>query len=311
MEAIKRRRLVMGMTTRDYALSNAPITSTLPNFTANATVLQNTITQIQTVAELQDFEKTGIKDNKNLLKATACTLTADTSRKLAAYALFTTNVTLLKEIKISEWELKRINDTDLKTKMQEVYDRAQTNIAALATYNVTPASQTALLNAINAFNGAIPKPRLGIDEKKQATQQLAVLFKTFDVTLENMDAAVEIVRLSQANFYNGYRTARKVIGSGTGSLALKIKAKNASTQKPEPNVTLLLTLTDETRNSFGIGKRESVLKTTAAGGGSQFKVMADGVYTLTAKKNGFKEVVKTVNVVDGEMTVVEIEMVMN
>jgi hypothetical protein len=115
---------------------------------------------------------------------------------------------------------------------------AQPIVASLATYGITAATQTALLNAINAFNTAIPKPRLGITEKKQSTTQLAALFKTADTALENIDTAVEIVRLTQVNFYNGYKAARKLVLTGGGSVSVKGIVTDASTGEPLKSVTL-------------------------------------------------------------------------
>ena len=127
-----------------------------------------------------------------------------------------------------------------------------------------------------------------------------------------MSAAVEIIRLSQPNFYNGYKTARKIIYNGTGSLALKIQATNALTGKPEANVTLTLTPTNGLLKSAAVNSSSNgisaIIKKTAAGGGSNYKNVPDGSYNLTAKKSGFDDVIATVNIVNGEMTVVNIRM---
>jgi len=47
---------------------------------------------------------------------------------------------------------------------------------------------------------------------------------------------------------------------------------------------------------------------TAEGGGSYYKGLADGGYTVTASKPGFNNTTKTVSVVNGELTVLEILM---
>jgi hypothetical protein len=108
---------------------------------------------------------------------------------------------------------------------------------------------------------------------------------------------------SQPNFYNEYIKVRKVIEAGTGSLALKIKATNAQTGAPEANVTLTLTPVNEQLKVSAANGKSSIVKKTAAGGGSNYKNIADGTYTVIAKKPGFKDLAETVNVVNGEMTV--------
>ena len=303
MDAIQKSKLNMSMATRDYLLLNTVITTPLPNFTANFTSFTNTIIQIQAIAELQDFEKTGISDSKSQLKATLCSSSADYSRKLVAFASFSNNAVLLKEIKISESELKRLADTDLKTKAQELYDRAQTNVAALITYGITAATQTTLQTAITAFNASIPKPRLGIDEKKQATQQLTVLYKTLDTVLDNIDLAIDIVKLSQVNFYNGYKTARKIIVTGSSTLSVKGLVTDAITGEPIKGAMVEFSQVVGTMMMAKASATTAVLtKKTAEKGGIQVKSLPAGTYQVTIKKVGYADQIVTISVNDGEMT---------
>lgn len=315
MDAIQRGKLLMSMTSRDFLLPNATITTPLPNFTANFSTVQNTITQIQTVAQMQDFEKSGISDVKKQSKIILCGLAADLSRKLVTFARFTNNLVLLKEIKMSESTLKRLPDVDLKTKAQELYDRAQSNIASLASYGITAASQTALLAAITSFTASIPKPRLGIDETKQATQQLLVLFKTLDAAWENIDLAIEIVRLTQVNFYNGYKTARKVIVTGGSSIALRGMVTDAATGEPVSNACIEFWPVDGVLMAVDAAKsakaKPLVEKKTARKGGVMVKSLPEGQYQVTIKKGGYADVVTRVYITNGELCVLDVAIKKN
>lgn len=91
-----------------------------------------------------------------------------------------------------------------------MYDRAQTNVAALATYGITAATQTSFLNAINTYNASIGKPGATRIESGQTTKQLVSLFNTANNTLDNMNAGVKIVRISQPAFYTGYKNTCEV-----------------------------------------------------------------------------------------------------
>jgi hypothetical protein len=134
------------------------------------------------------------------------------------------------------------------------------------------------------------------------------LFKTLSANWDKIDTLVEMVRTSQPNFYNEYIKVRKVIETGTGSLPLKIKATNAQTGEPEANVTLTLTPANGLMKAAATNGKSNIVKKTATGGGSNYKSLADGTYTVTATKPGFKDVIMTVNVVNGELTVLEIKM---
>lgn len=308
MNNYQESKLSMYLVARDYMTANATILTPLPNFAANQTAFQNAITQIQASGELQNFDKTGIAGGKNQLKQTLVTLAADSSRKLTAYAKFTSNQTLLNEINYSESDLKRRADTNLKDAAQGIYDRAQPIVASLATYGITAATQTALLNAINAFNTAIPKPRLGITEKKQSTTQLAALFKTADTALENIDTAVEIVRLTQVNFYNGYKAARKLVLTGGGSVSVKGIVTDASNGEPLKSVTLKFSTNGTSAKLKSANGNSDLTKKTADKGGFMIKTLAEGTYQVTITKPGYKEQTVTVNVSDGEMSVLDIKL---
>lgn len=320
MDYHQKSKLRMSMAGRDFLLLNPTITTTLPNFAANFATVQNVIPQIQTIAQVQDFEKTGISDSKNQFRLLVCALGADQSRKLVTFATFTNNVVLLKEIKISETKLKRLPDVDLKTKAQELYDRGQSNLAALANYGITAASQTALQAAINSFNASIPKPRLGIDERKQATQQLVVLFNTLDTAWENIDLAVEIVRLTQVNFYNGYKTARKIISTGGSSVKLRGLVTDAATGEPIKNAVLefvpvgAMAVSAKAANAAAANAAAAkplIEKKTAEKGGVLVKSLPEGEYQVTIKKSGYADEVTTVYVADGELCVLNVAIKKN
>lgn len=302
MNGYQESKLNMYLASRDYLGDNAIILDPLPNFQANYRAFQDSINQIQQSGEQQNFNKSGIATGKSQLKQALVTLAADTARKLTAFAKFSNNNTLLGEVSYSESDLKRCADTNLYNSAQGIYDRAQSNIDALTAYGITAASQTALIDAINAFNTSIPKPRLGITEKKQSTAQLALLFKAADNALGNIDMAVEIVRLTQVNFYNGYKTARKLIQTGSGSLSVKGAITDALSGEPLKGVTLTFVSND------GV---EPFDKETADKGGFMVKAVQEGTYQVTASKEGYKEKTVTISVNDGEMSKLDLELERN
>ena len=301
-------KLNMYLVVRDYMTANGTILTPLPNFATNETAFQNAITQIQESGEQQNFDKTGIAGSKSQLKQSLVTLAADSSRKLTAFAKFTSNQTLLSEINYSESDLKRRADTNLKNAAQGIYDRAQPIIDSLATYGITTTTQAALLNAINAFNTAIPKPRLGITAKKQSTAQLASLFKTADTALENIDTAVEIVRLTQVNFYNGYKTARKIVLTGGNSVSVKGIVTDASTGEPIKLATLKFSANGTSAKLKALNGNGDLSKKTAEKGGFMIKTLGEGTYQVTITKPGYHEQTVTVNVSNGEMNVLDIKL---
>ena len=298
-------QLGMLLTFKDFQPSYTSITNALPNYPANLTIVLNTIPQIQAIAEQQKMSKTGIAKGKNQLKEALIQLAADSARKLVVYAKFTNNAPLADEVNLSISKLRQVADTAVKDYAQIVYDCIQPIVSTLSTYGLTSTTQTALLNAITNYNAVIGKPGLGRVEISQATKQLVVLFKTALDALAIMDTAVEIVKLTQPNFYNGYKSARKIVNSGTGSLAVKGMVNDMATGKPVKGVTVSFSLNGGAKKVVNDNGEPVVVKKTAEKGGFNIKSLAAGVYQVTLKKMGYTDQVITVSVNDGEMSLVE------
>jgi hypothetical protein len=302
-------RLSMYLSFRDYQVGFTAITTPLPNYTTNSTTFANTIPQIQAVAEQQKISKKGVTDSKNILKESLIVTTADYARKLGVYAKFTNNATLAQEVKFTEGKLRQVADTAVKDYAQIVYDRAQPIVASIATYGITAATQTALLAAITAYNASIGKPSVSRTESTQTTKQLESLFKTAETALANMDAAVEIVRVSQPAFYAGYKNARKIVETGIGSLAVKGLVTDAKTGEPVKGATLSFALdgNNVTAKSAKTAT-ENVVKKSAEKGGFNIKSLPTGMYTVTIKKVGYADQIATIAVADGELTELNIQL---
>ena len=302
-------RLSMYLTFKDYQALHVNITETLPNYSENSTLFLNTIPQIQSIWEQQKLSKKGVTDSKNQFKETLIVTTADYARKLGAYAKFTNDTKLAQEVKFSESKLRQVADTAVKGYGQIVYDLAQPIVASLAAYGITDETQAALAGAITAYNDSIGKPGAERSEGTQLTKQLTTLFKTADTALENMDAAVEIVRLTQVDFYNGYKSARKVIETGSGSLSVKGIVTDAQTGLPLKGVTVLFTLDGGMMKAAAANTAEpEIVKKTAEKGGFNVKGLSSGTYQVTLKKVGYADQVVTISVNDGEMTELNVRL---
>ncbi len=235
-------------------------------------------------------------------------LAADTSRKLQAYARYANNQLLLSETKFSESELRNASDNVLRDYTQGVYNRAQTNLTALTAYGITASTQTSFVNAINAYVVAIPKPRIGTTETRQSTLQLANAFEAADGALGNIDAIVEIVKLAQPNFYNGYKSVRKLIINGNGSLSVKGLVTDAVSGAPLKNVNISFVLDGIGTKAIAAKSVVAFVKKTAEKGGFNIKTLPAGMYNVTFKKNGYADQIASIAVSDGESSVLNVKM---
>ena len=299
-------KLNMYLTVRNFIIPNEGVTKELPNFAASYATLLSTISQIQTIGEIQKFDKTGLAIEKNKLKETLITMAADYSRKITALAKFTNNSTLLNEAKFSVSDLGRMTDVALKDYLQIIHDKAEANIGSLSEYGITPETQKVFIDTITAYNASLSTPRFGIAEKSKATKKLAVLFDAADAAVENMDFAVGIIKLTQSDFFNGYKTSRKLIDTSSGNLALKATATDQASGEPVKGV--LFTFKPEGTQAALSGGNGEITKKTAEKGSFHIKNMQAGTYRVSVRKPGYKDKEVTVSVANGERSELNVEL---
>jgi hypothetical protein len=298
----------MEMALRDFLLKNKTITAMLPGFDGLFTTYSSNLLKIQVIRGQQEIDKSGIKDNKGNLRMDLVSKAYDVARKTEVYALMNNNAILAKEIHYSETNLTKTSDSKLKAKAQLIYDRAFANAAVLVPYGISAAALTALKTAIDVFNTAIPSTRIGITEKKAATDQLAVYFKQNDDILEKFDLLVELVRKEQPAFYNSYKDNRKIVHSGTNTLAYTAYINDAINDEGIKGVKATFEGQDIPSRAASSKPMKPLVKYTAEKGIFKIRNMAEGTYTVTLEKPGYKTVTITTTAVSGEMTILNIKL---
>lgn len=301
-------RFSMYLTTADYCELKNEITAPLPNFSTTFSKFKTICDKIDQMAKAQMVNTTGTTANKAELKKLLIVPAVDTARKLMAYAKLTKNQQLLKEISFTESSLRRMPDTTLAQAAQLIYDRAETYLSLLAGYLVNTETQAALLGAINAYRAALSAPRIETTTQVQATQKLVELFKTGDEALADMDAVVEIIRISQPDFYTGYKAARKVVNTGVGTLAVKGLVIDSQTSAPIKGVSVSFALDGGMLKTGGIENATVMVKKTAEKGGFNVQTLVAGTYLVTLKKTGYADQTVTIYVNDGELTIVDVKL---
>lgn len=307
MNKKQENRFSMYLATVDFCELNTDITAPLPNFSTNLTNLKTICDRIQVIVETQAADTSGTTADKNVIRENLVVVAADAARKLMAFAKLSKNQKLLKEISFTETDLRRLPDTVLPETAKLIYDRAQANLPSLATYLITAETQTSLLQAITDYRQALASPRVEKISQEQATKQLAELFVAGDEALANMDAVVEIVRLSQPNFYTGYKLARKIIETGNTKLAVKGFITEALTGAPIPGVTISFWPDGDAMKTYAAGDA-SLVKKTAEKGGFQVNSLPTGTYRVALQKVGYTEQTLTIFVNKGELTTVDVQL---
>ena len=136
---------------------------------------------------------------------------------LMAYASAEGNNTLLAKAKsITDTKFVRARDDVRDDIAQDIHDEANLVIAALAGYNITAATLTALQTRIDAYRLAISKPKLAIGERSMHTSLLKQEFARADkIVKERLDGLVRTFTESDPNFVLAYKNARKITDTGS------------------------------------------------------------------------------------------------
>ncbi|MDO9340814.1 MAG: carboxypeptidase-like regulatory domain-containing protein [Bacteroidales bacterium] len=299
-------RLRMYLGTRNFVSQNEATANRIPKFATAYAILLNTTDEIQLIGEMQGINKTGLAMDKNKLKMTLIALAVKYSNKVAILAKLTNNDTLLKEVRFNESDLVRLSEVTLKERVQIIYDKAEANIVNLAEQGITPDTQKVFLETITAFNKALETSRTGIAEKRKATQKLPVLFDKADSEIEIMDLAAGSSKDEFPDFFNGYKTSRKLIDSNSGTLALIASARELINGEPLSGAIFIFT--HEASIATGSNGNGEIVKKTSKKGNFHVKNMEPGTYKVVVSKQGFKKKEVTVSIADGERSELNVEM---
>lgn len=256
---------------------------------------------IESTRELQIAESMGITVDKKVKKDALIDKVVFIEHRIKSFASNTGNAELLTGMDYTASRLKHVEQAELAGIANIIIGKAQANIAALAPYGITAAVITDIQSAVTAYNTALPRTKAAKIQKRNATLLLKQYFEEADTLLkERMDMDIDIFKVSKPDFYTQYKLARIIGGGSHGTIMLKVNV----TQKPDglPLHNVLCTLANT--NS----KQAPVIKKTSTLGHFSLKNLSEGVYEVKFSKIGFKEQVISTNIVDGEMTTLDIVM---
>jgi len=311
MTNIQESKYSMELGLRDFFNKNASITSKLPTFGILFAQYNSNLNEIQDLSKQQEIDKSGISENKNLLRADLVAKALDVSRKTESYATMNNHTILAKEVHYSESNLNKSSALKLRDRALVIHDKAFENIAALADYGVTRDMLTDLRNAIDLFSTSIPSTRTGKTESKQVTSQITRLLKANDVLLARFDKLMEVIHLTETIFYSEYKDNRKVINTGKGSLKLIVTVIDAETGDGIKGAKFTIMPHDESLKGISVSNEQPLVKTTAKKGKFNIKNLFDGTYYATVVKPGYKKQELTLDVSSGDLTRLKVKLERN
>ena len=295
--------LSMQQATSIVLRDNNAILTGVPGAIAKITEFNAIKDEIQQIRELQEKSQKGRREIKDGLRKTTEELTLSIALKTGVYAKMNDLPMLANEVNYTKSKLQRAQDTILRDIAEVVYNSASEHVADMADYGVTPVMLTKLRDVIDAYNEAIPEPRIGTTETKKATDKLKELFAASDACLKKLDLLMILLKDTNPEFYGQYLDVRKVIETNPKILALVAKITHRSTGEGIGGVKVSFSLKKSVEQGGVV-----IEKVTTDKGLFNIKSLPDGEYYAVVWKTGFMEKVLTVNVAHGDTYRLNVEL---
>jgi hypothetical protein len=271
------------------------------------------LVSIEQNRDAQTLETAGITEDKKNKRTLMADKAMFIQNRLQSYGNVTNNTELVASVNYSPTKIRTTRDTDVVGICNIILSRASANATAIVAYGVTAAMITELQAAITAYSAVMSKPVSAKSQTKNATQNLAKLFREADNILKKrMDLDIELFKVLKPDFYSQYLTSRIIISTGGTALAIIGSAVAANTGEPIKGVTFSFTAENNGMlKSASVATVEKVVKKSAEKGSFRIPSLPEGTYNVKVKKLGYKEQQVTINVVKGETTTLKIEMEKN
>lgn len=212
----------MAETTLSYMDSQAAVWNGNLITVAKRDALEDKLDEINAIELIQETNTTGNAVEKEANKLAMAQAAFVICKALQVFAKDTGNAVLAEEINFELSNLSRVKDTDAEIRCQLIHDRALTNAVALAAYGVTLPGITTLKGLILAFHNSLGKPKAAESVTAAATHDLDVAFRALIQILHELDGMIDMLRFTQATFWQGYQTARKRDDSGVRHQSVQV-----------------------------------------------------------------------------------------
>jgi len=148
---------------------------------------------------------TGKAAAKNQIEDELVTLLLPIAAGLYIFAKKQNNVELMEKVHITESGLRKYRDTDLANRAATIAAFAEANAQNLVSASITDVMIAALKAKAQAYLAAVGARESSVAERMGARTSAEDLFYMIDETLEEeIDPAMELIRGTNTQFYNGY-----------------------------------------------------------------------------------------------------------
>jgi hypothetical protein len=299
-------RLKMYQSVTDFLAKNNEITQRLPDFAILYSLLQGNINSLMDLINKQSGDKSGITLTKKKERNEIVNRASALSGKIAAYATLVGNDILFQAIKHTKSEFEGKTDFQLAGLCQALCDEATPLLPELLNYFVKEEEITKLRQLCKDYLDIIPKPREVQLASRQCTQTIKKTILIADQILHKMDALIQIIRYSDAAFYDHYRGSRRIVELSRRSLTIRGLVQDIITKT---GIRGALVSFEPGNGKGSEGTQLAVVqKKTALKGMFSISSLETGTYQVLASKEGYESHTQIVHVTNGELTHLNLEL---
>lgn len=295
----------MYLTVKEFFATWIAVLNLLPHFTEFHTAFLTNLLAIQNLSEHQMFDNkgNGLNKKRKELKYALITFAGQTADKLYAYALFTKDQILQNELHYSVSKLKLSSDSTVLKWSKGIFERSKLHFTDVNPYGINDATQLDFNKLIDDFEKSMPAQRINATDKKLNTAKLADHFEKVDQSLVQIDALVKILNSTEPTLCITYDLRRKVLNYGIRTIAIRGFIIDAITRIGIKGVIITFV------NADGTGMQPAIVKKSAPKGGFIVKSLAEGIYQIKLTKIGYRDLIVTNTVVNGELCKINAEMI--
>jgi hypothetical protein len=294
------KKLQMYLTLRALLRAYPEVLAKLPNGEEYLKALDAVILSIQNNIQLK---KKGTKDISNQQKDQKALLKSrilEDSVKLKSYANHENATLLIEFCSTPETKLNKMKETDFVVHSKTLYGYIGEAMPNLARYQLSEETQASLLDLITGYELICPELSTAQGSYKNLSGDLIEYYKSADAIVAKLDTEVEMIKNSDTQVYNLYRTKRKLdYNSDNNDVVGHIY--DSVTGAGVPNATISLQLNDSTA--------APIVKSSAEKGGFQIKTITPGIYTVTVTKIGYITQTISLTITGDDQVVFDVKLV--
>ncbi|MEP6685555.1 MAG: hypothetical protein ABJB22_02155 [Verrucomicrobiota bacterium] len=216
MNDLQENKLSMYRTVQTVLNNNQAEFSDVAALGTQQTAFSDSIGMIDSLGQAQQSDTSGVTIDKANFSQQMMDKALQVAGGLMAFASVGKDTSLQKKAEVNKSTFNRARDEERDQIAQEIHDLANANLAALASYGITAATLTALQTRIDAYKLGAAGPQVAKAQRSSLTELLDQEFDRADMILgDRIDGLVEQFNGSGTTFYNDYKNARKIIGTGS------------------------------------------------------------------------------------------------